>query len=288
MNKFKFIFIFALSLFGLVYMLSFVNIKLAINAYSDGSLDLTFDPGVGANNTIVSIDLQSDQKVLIAGDFTTISGSSRNRVARLNNDGTLDTTFNPGTGANSTVNIVLEQPDGKILIAGSFTSYNGTTSNRIARLNSDGSLDTSFNISTGAGNTINAMVLQPDGKILIGGSFTTYAGTSINRIARLNTDGTLDSTFNPGTGANSTVRTFAVQPDGKIIVGGSLLAYNGTSRIRLARINSDGSLDTTFNPGTGANSTIWTMSLRDDGKLFIGGAFDQYNSVVRNNIARDQ
>jgi uncharacterized delta-60 repeat protein len=97
-------------------------------------------------------------------------------------------------------------------------------------------LDASFNPGTGADHWVNSIALQPDGKILIGGYFDTYNGTTRNRIARLNTDGSLDASFNPGTGANDGVRSIALQPDGKILIGGLFTAYNGTGRNRVARI----------------------------------------------------
>lgn len=134
---------------------------------------------------------------MIGGGFTAFNGASRNYIARLNADGSLDTSFNPGTGRNRWVDTTAIQADGKILIGGDFTSYNGTSINRIARLNEDGSLDTSFNPGTGAGNWVFTTALQPDGKILIGGFFTSYNSISRSGIARLNADGSLETSFNP-------------------------------------------------------------------------------------------
>jgi uncharacterized delta-60 repeat protein len=170
--------------------------------------------------------------------------------------GTNDPTFNPtdrgfgfGDGANGATYTTAIQSDGKIVIGGNFTSYNGTASNYIARLNTDGSLDGGFNPGTGANNYILTTRVQSDGKIIIGGHFTTYNGTARNRIARLNTDGSLDAGFNPGTGADSYIGTTAIQSDGKIIIGGGFTSYNGTARNYIARLNTDGSLDAGFNPG---------------------------------------
>ena len=157
---------------------------------------------------------------------------------RLNADGSLDTSFNPGSGANSVVTSIALQPDNKIIIGGEFTSYNGTARNYIARLNADGSLDTSFNPGSGANSTVYSVALQPDNKIIIGGEFTSYNGTARNRLARLNADGSLDTSFNPGSGASNTVYSIALQPDNKIIIGGYFTSYNGTDRNRLARLNA--------------------------------------------------
>jgi len=253
---------------------------------SDGSLDTGFNPGTGANSTIWSLALQPDGRVLIGGWFTSYNGTPRKCIARLNPDGSLDTSFNPGTGADGGVESLTVQPDGKILIGGTFTSYNGTSRNRIARLNTDGSLDTSFNPGTGANGGVESLTVQPDGKILIGGHFIGYDGMARNRIARLNSNGSLDMSFSPGSGANSRILTLALQPNGKILIGGQFTSYNGTPRSHIARVNSDGSLDTSFLPGNGPNYRILTLTLQTDGKVLIGGEFTRYGSTPRNRIAR--
>ena len=253
---------------------------------ADGMIDNSFNSGTGPNSTVITCALQSDGKIIIVGGFTTYNGTTRNRIARLNVNGTLDTSFNPGTGANNTISTCTIQPDGKIIIGGDFTTYNGTTRNRIARLNVNGTLDTSFNPGTGANNTISTCPIQPDGKIIIGGNFTSYNGTNINRIARLNTDGTLDTIFNPGTGANFDVKICILQPDEQLIIGGTFTSYNGTARYCIARLNVDGTLDASFNPGTGANNSVYTFVLQPDGKIIIGGVFTSYNGTARNYIAR--
>jgi uncharacterized delta-60 repeat protein len=253
---------------------------------SDGDLDSSFNPGTGANSGVNSIALQSPNKIIIGGQFTSYNGTAQNRIARLNSDGSLDRSFNSGIGTNSPVNLIKLQTDGKILIAGFFTSYNGIARNRIARLNPDGSLDDSFNPVTGANSCVNSLALQTDGKILIVGWFTAYNGTARNRIARLNMDGTLDSSFNPGTGANDYVYSIALQSDGKILIGGYFTSYNGSARNRIARLNTDGSVDVSFNSATGANGYVYTIAVQSDGKMLIGGDFTNYNGTARNRIAR--
>ncbi len=253
---------------------------------SDGLLDTSFDPGTGASGTINSLIIQSDGKILIGGSFSNYNGIFRNSIARLNSDGSLDTSFNLGTGPNNYTQSIAIQSDGKIVIGGGFTTYNGTTRNYIVRLNSDRSLDTSFDPGAGANNSVTSVAIQSDSKILIGGGFTTYNGTTINRIARLNSDGSLDTSFNVGTGASSTVQSITIQSDGKVLIGGSFTSYNGTTINRIARLNSDGSLDTSFNTGTGTNASIYSINIQSDGKILIGGGFSSYNGTARNNIAR--
>ena len=253
---------------------------------ADGSIDASFAPGTGANNTVNALLLQPDGKILIGGLFTTYNGTARNRIARLNSDGTLDLSFNPGSGADNTISAISVQADGKILIGGNFTTYNGTAINRIARLNSDGTLDASFVVGVGADNTVTEILLQADGKIIIGGTFLNYSGTAQNRITRLNTDGSIDAGFTIGTGFNNAVSSLAIQPDGKIIVGGGFTNYNGTARNRIIRLNTNGTLDASFLIGTGSNGSVNTIMIQPDGKLALGGTFTTYNGTARSRVAR--
>jgi len=249
-------------------------------------LDTTFNFKKGANGSIFATALQPDGKILIGGDFVEYDGIPTNRIARLNPDGSLDTSFNSKKGVVGSISIIALQPDSKILIGGGgFAGYNGTTTSQIARLNPDGSLDTSFNPTRNI-HSIRAIALQPDGKILIGGRFTYYNNTPTYRIVRLNPDGSLDTNFNSGNGANNEIYTILLQPDGKILISGLFTKYNETLRNYIARLNPDGSLDSTFNPNKGANSSVNTIALQPDGKILIGGAFTEYDGTPRNRIAR--
>jgi len=261
--------------------------KSIARLYGNGSLDANFNPGTGSNGYVNTSVLQSDGKIIIAGSFTTINGVSRRYIARINVDGSLDSTFNPGSGPfGGGIMATALLPDGKIIIVGDFNAYNGISRNRIARLNSDGSLDDSFIPGSGANSWIYATSVQSDGKIIVAGNFSTYRGRSKNKIARLNADGSLDASFNLGTGANNQIRTCNLLADGKILIGGDFSSYNGTEINRIARLNSDGSLDNTFNPGTGANASIYSMTFEDNGKIIIAGTFRSYNGISRKCIAR--
>jgi uncharacterized delta-60 repeat protein len=253
---------------------------------SDGTLDATFNPGTGTDDWVNTTAIQNDGKIIIGGYFTTYNETTRKGIARINADGSLDTVFNPGTGSYGPVETTAIQSDGKIIIGGWFNSYNETTSHNIARLNSDGTLDNTFNTGTGAYGWVKTTAIQSDGKIIIGGYFTSYNGTARNHIARLNADGTLDTTFNPGTGANNYIFTTSIQSDGKIIIGGDFTSYNGTTTNRIARLNTDGTLDATFNPGTGVDDRVITTAIQSDGKILIGGKFTSYDGINRNRIAR--
>ena len=269
----------------------------------DGSVDTSFDPG--ANGNIDALAVQADGKILVVGYFTALGGggtgtTTRNKIGRLNPDGTLDTSFDPG--ANNPVYALAVQADGKIVVGGQFTTLGGggtgtTTRNNIGRLNPDGTLDTSFDPDPGANSFITALAVQADGKILVGGRFTTLRGggpgtTPRNNIARLETDGRLDRTLNinlviPPTGF---VNAIAVQPDGKILIGGTFTAVLGVARNNIARLNSDGTLDTAFDPN--ANNEVDAIAVQADGKILVGGFFNQNIGAItiggqtRNHIAR--
>jgi uncharacterized delta-60 repeat protein len=246
---------------------------------ADGSLDTSFMQGTGANEEVSAFAIQPDGKILIGGNFTNYNGTPCGRIARLNADGSIDATFIVGNGTNKYVSVIVIQPDGKILIGGDFGNYNGTPCGHIARLNVDGSLDGSFNQGTGANNLVLAIALQPDGKILIGGTFTSYDGSPSRRIARLNANGSLETSFIHGNGANEWIEAIAVQPDGKVLIGGLFTIYDGTARNRLARLNADGSLDTSFDVGPASDSRVSDIALQPDGKILVGGAFDLINFI---------
>jgi uncharacterized delta-60 repeat protein len=307
-----------------------------------GSLDVTFNPGIGVNGAVYSVAQQTDGKVLIAGDFNSVGGVNRNSIARLNSDGSLDTTFDPGTGANDFIYAVALQTDGKVIISGRFSSVNSVVRDGIARLNIDGSLDISFNPDLGvSGFSINSLAVQVDGKIIIAGHFMTVNGVTSNNIARLNIDGSTDTTFDKGTSRprSSVVSAIALQSDGKVLIGGlfnnpfdAAWARNGLARLNsdgtldssfnanasqawniyaiafqangsvlvsadfyvdnvgarndVVRFNYDGSLDTAFNTGAGINGQVNVLTLQSDGKLIIGGSFTSVNGLAHYTLAR--
>ena len=262
---------------------------------TDGSVDASFATGTGiAGSTSLRIRgmaLQPDEKILIVGNFTTYNGTARNYVARLHPDGSLDTSFLPGAGANAEVLALALQPDGKVLIGGVFTSYGGAAISRIARLNADGTRDTTFSPGTGANSYVQTLALQPDGKVLLGGAFASVNGTARSCVARLSSGGTLDTTFNPGTGIENTaglplVTSLVLQPDGKVLIGGDFTTYNGTARANLLRATSTGSLDTSYNPGSGPGYYVQSLALTPNGDVLVGGTFSVFNGALRQGIAQ--
>jgi len=263
-----------------------VSSNYIIRLNSDGSIDDTFVIGDGFDNIVYTIQIQSDGKILVGGNFGNYDGTSANRIIRLNSDGSVDNTFIVGDGFDNIVNTIQIQSDEKILIGGIFTSYDNTNAFNIVRLNSLGSIDNTFVVGNGFNGQVNTIQIQSDGKILVGGQFTTYDGVSSNYIIRLNSDGSIDNTFDIGTGFDNWVYTIQIQIDGKILVGGNFSSYDGIPSNFIIRLNSDGSVDNTFSVGTGFNSTVLTMLIKDNGTLLIGGGFYLYKPTTINRIIR--
>ncbi len=261
---------------------------------ADGTVDATFatNEGSGANGAVRSVVVQSNGQILIGGAFTSYNGPSRGHIARLNTDGSLDTTLwtAAGSGANGAVYSVAVQSNGQILIGGSFTSYNGPNCGGIARLNTtDGSLDATLNTTTGANGAIFSVAVQSNGQILIGGSFTSYNSTSCGYVARLNTNGSLDTSFVTTTGANNAVYSVAVQSNGQVLIGGAFTTYNSASCVNIARLNTNGSLDASLATGTGtggAATPVYSVAVQGNGEILIGGNFTSYNGTSCGGIAR--
>ena len=253
-------------------------------AVSDPSFDC-YNIGTGFNADPEIFRQQADGKILVGGYYTTYQGVSANRIVRLNTDFSIDDTFVYGTGFNGeTIGLVI-QSDGKIVVGGAFTSYNGTARNRIVRLNTDGSIDGTFNVGTGFSATVWAVTLQPDGKILVGGDFTSYSGSAVSKIVRLNTNGSIDTTFvSPGT-INNSVFDIGVQPDNKIVIVGAFTSISAVTNNRIARFSSTGVIDNTFVTG-GLNGGGFIVLCEDDGKVVVGGAFTTVSGVSSSGIVR--
>ena len=245
----------------------------------------------GANNTVNAVIVDAAGKTVIGGDFTAYNSQSANRIARVNIDGSFDTTFSPGNGLDAFVSSIARYTNtaniDKLVLGGGFTAFNGISRNAIVRLNTNGSLDTTFTPGTGFNGQVRAVALQADGKIIAVGSFTTFNSVSRTNIARLNVDGSLDATFLPGTGPNNIVYAVAIDPgSGKIYIGGDFTSYNGTARNRMARINTDGLLDPTFDPGTGADAVVYAIAIQSDSNVLVAGNFLTFNQASRSRIVR--
>ncbi len=230
-----------------------------------------------ANATVRALAVQPDGKILIGGDFSQVSGFSRPGIARLNANGTLDTTFNALLNGGAVVRAIALQRDGKVVIGGTFSSASGSLRNHLARVNGAGGvLDTTFDPNPNG--RVDTLLLQPDGDILVGGEFTTLGATSRVRVARINGDGSVDTGFNASlsSAAVARVSALALQADGRVLIGGS----NGLITRRLAT----GATDPTF--AVTSNSSILGINLGIDGKILVNGSFTSMAGQARDGLAR--
>ncbi len=225
--------------------------------------------------------VQPDGHIIVGGGFTSFGATGRNRIARLNGEGTVDMAFDPGTGLDGPVSCVGSLPFGRILIGGSFTIDNGTPAGAVARLAANGSVEFGAEGDCRAAGPVQSVVPLADGKWLVAGRFGWANGVRCDGVVRIFGDGSLDMNFVPNSGFNGGVTCAGVQVDGKALVAG----YGGTgSTIR--RYNTDGSLDATFDVGAGFNQAVNCLLVQTDGKIVVGGAFTTYNGHACNRILR--
>ena len=230
-----------------------------------------------ANATVRALAVQPDGRILIGGDFSQVSGVSRPGIARLNANGTLDSTFNALLNGGAVVRAIAVQRDGKVVIGGTFSSASGSLRNHLARVNGAGGvLDTTFDPNPNG--RIDTLLLQPDGDILVGGEFTTLGSTSRVRVARINSDGSVDTGFNASlsSAAVARVSALALQADGRVLIGGT----NGLIARRLAT----GATDPTF--AVTSNGSILGINLGIDGKILLNGSFSSMAGQARDGLAR--
>jgi uncharacterized delta-60 repeat protein len=246
---------------------------------ADGTIDTTFANPVTVGDTVRKITIQPDGKILVGGNFTTYNSQGYNRIVRLNSSGTIDTSFIIGTGFSSEVYDIAIQSDGKILVAGAFTTYNGSASNAIIRLEPNGTRDTTFVIGTGFNGTVRRLKIQPDGKILAGGVFTSYNGTTSNRIIRLESNGAIDTTFSIGTGFTTTVFDIELDSSENVFVCGDFTSYNGTTSSRLVKLSHTGAIDASLVIGNGFNGRTRRVYVNSDGSMYVLGSFTTYKGI---------
>ena len=203
----------------------------------EGRLDESFDTSL--NNLIVTTALITrEQKIVAGGGGFTVDPIAARRILRFNNDGTYDSSFDVGAGLNGTPNAMVEQPDGKIIVGGMFTSFNGVNRTNLVRLEPDGAVDLTFEakLAMPSNYWVLAITLLPDGKILVGATSTTQQPLARYHLVRLHSDGSLDTSFDPGSGPNDGVTSITVQPDSRIIIGGNFSSVDGVPRNRIARL----------------------------------------------------
>ena len=265
--------------------------KPLVRLNPDGSNDPDFNLNISPFSGINGMTLQPDGKILV---ITANAGSfNYNTIIRLNADGSKDNTFKTGSGAsnppgkvaNLFIHVVTVQTDGKILVAGEFETYNGSTKNNIARLLPDGTVDESFTGPTVNFGNYRTVAIQTDNKIIIGGGFALTNYPQFNGIIRLQANGSVDELFSGY--ISGTPFALLLQPTGKILAGGIFTAANGASRNNVVQFNSNGSIDNSFNLGSGTNSIVNTLAYStQDGSIYMGGQFSLVNGLNQYSLTR--
>ncbi len=257
------------------YIPAYTPVTEVARLNADGSVDGSFAPGIGSD-LVYAIGLQADSKILVSW-----SSGSTPQLSRLLADGTLDGTFTAPT--NLLANVIKVQPDGKILVGGIFPGG-------ITRLETTGITDTQ--IISDANGEVFDIAIQLDGQIIVVGSFDYFNGVPVRGIVRINSaDGTLDNSFNPiGITDALTPGNYPaqveLQSNGKILIAGIFDTVNGSSRKNLVRLNADGTVDCSFDPGLSTDDDISSLTLDASGNIFIAGAFSSYDGTIRNGLAK--
>jgi hypothetical protein len=270
---------------------------------SDGTLDSSFNvgPGFSANGFTAEVEViveDSSGNLYVGGNFNFYSGQSYNKLIKLNSSGNIVTSFNiglgirGGTGTGSTVfvnDLALSSDGLRLYVGGEFTTYSSSTvnANRLVRiLTTGGTIDNTFNMTTGVNNDVETLLLDSSENLYVAGQFTSVLGTAQNRIARITSGGTRDATFVVGTGFPSTVFRLRFNNSGKILVCSDATSYNGSTYQRLILLNTDGSIDTTLNTATGFNNDLFDCVQLSNGDIIAGGIYTQYKGVTRPQILR--
>ena len=253
----------------------------------NGSIDTSFNIGTGMQSsstpsfvTVAAIFVQADGKIVVGGDFNSVNGTPVNNLVRLNSNGTLDNSFAIGSGlaaAYNGVRSILQQPDGRLLIAGAFSELNGVPCSNLIRLNLNGTLDNSF--TGGANGIIQHLWRKVDGSLLVTGSFTSVNGVPRGRIAQVSSTGTLDPAFASGTGATDVVFGAVELNNGQVLIGGHFTAYNGMPRTGLARLSSTAVLDASYNPVHRGKGSVYLVVPLPNGQLMALTSTDNFNGT---------
>jgi uncharacterized delta-60 repeat protein len=261
---------------------------------SDGTEDTSFYGNLGSafDEKVWALAQNSNQDIFVGGDFLSFDGNTKKRLVKLDSSGNEDAGFtgNLGTGFDAVVWTIAVQSDGKVLVGGDFTDLDGTTRNKLVRLNTNGTVDTTFytnfDTSGGVNGGVRSIKVQSDGKIVVGGDFTSLNGNGREYLIRLNSDGTEDTTFytnltSLGNSFDDFIFTLDIQSDQKILVGGQYTTFNGNTRNRLVRLNTDGTEDTDFYTllGGAFDGAVFTIATDSSGNIVVGGDFTGFDST---------
>jgi len=256
--------------------------RISLDPATYGEIDTSF-PQVGYDEWVKTVLVQDDGRIVVGGDFSEVTAGGvtvpRTNLFRLNPDFTLDESFDVSLFStdphqSDSVSALVQEPDGDLVVGGSFTDVTphgggAIPRHNLVRLTRFGAIDPTFDPSPDRG--LQAMALQPDGKLVVGGSFGTIAGQARTQAARLNPDGSADDFApvlqSPWTGAF--VQSLAVQPDGKII----LAISNAIIADPVRRYYPYGTCDSDTSTAALPDALMFPLALQPDGMLTLGGVF---------------
>ena len=268
-----------------------IQVNRLFKRLPSGAADTTFNNNImnaatnkGFNGSVETIAVQSNGRILLGGSFNIFNNNTRNRIVRLNANGTIDNTFNVGTGfGNGFVNSIAIQPDGRILVGGSFTTYKGVAVGQLVRLDASGNLDTAFNTAIGNGTNFERVNLVKvyNNEIYVGGRFAAFNGNATRSIVKLSLAGAVISLFGTGFGNTQdfptllgTVRDIDFLADNTILVGGSFDSYNGTTIKNFAKISTVGALSS---DRIDFNGPVYKVVV-NSGFIYVAGDFTSTSS----------
>ena len=252
---------------------------------ADLAIDPSFSPG-SKDGSIAALMLTRSGDVLIGGGFTTIGGKTRYGLARLTSTGAVDDSFQVEVKYAGSVSMLSMLPDGGVLAAGSMSTVSGLVRNSVFRINPSGTSVGNFGLPTSGQPPVTAILALRNGKNLVATRYSPVDGSQTNQITRYSIDGTIDSNFKLTNGPNSTCVTMVEQPDGRVVIGGDFLSVGGFNLTRIARLETSGAIDPSFNSGSGPNNSVLKALVQSDGKLIVFGSFSSVNSVPRMRVVR--
>lgn len=214
----------------------------------------------------------------VAGGFATFANQAHPRLVRLRPDGSPDPTFQPRVKYR--VNALARRSDGRLVIGGEFNTVNDERRNHVAVLRSDGSLDPDFRFDTGTSHAVHALLALPEGRVLLGGSFTNVQGVPAQRLARVLPNGDADASFETRAGPNGPVYALVLAGESSgYYVGGAFDRVGETRRVGVARVGLNGGLDAGFGSAevAGPEGMVFALAVEATGGVLVGGDFARYH-----------
>lgn len=246
-------------------------------------LDTSVRASPGADHLVATLAVTPDQHLLAAGAFVTYHHQRHPRLVRIRPDGSPDPDFH--TDVKYQVDALAVFPDGRIVLAGEFNTVNHVRCDRVAILRPDGSLDPQFRFDPGADRAVHALAIDSNGRLVIGGAFLSIAGRPVTRLARLLPTGALDPDFQTPLGPDRDVLALALDPDGRILVGGRFRQLAGTAH-GLARLLPNGLPDPQFHPPHDVDGAVRAIALDPQGALLVAGEFTRFHGQPAGRLVR--